>query len=231
MPYDFMMAIRALPKRVARALPKSESAKTLVESSANKRGLSKMLDGTLREGAHDMRVFGLGFLRSVASLDEYVHFTTGMYHYYGAMEERFAKADSKSLPSRVWQQFPELPRQDKIRRDLQMVGAWSEGVLPMSAATHKYVDSIHRAADEEGGVRLLGHLYVRYFADLFGGRALGAPTRLALALPETPKFYIWDPLVEADRRTYIEAIYTELNAAGDAMADDAQASSVVGSRV
>ena len=47
MPYDFMMAIRALPKRVARALPKSESAKTLVESSANKRGLSKMLDGTL----------------------------------------------------------------------------------------------------------------------------------------------------------------------------------------
>jgi hypothetical protein len=71
MPYDFMMAIRALPKRVARALPKSESAKTLVESSANKRGLSKMLDGTLREGAHDMRVFGLGFLRSVASLDEY----------------------------------------------------------------------------------------------------------------------------------------------------------------
>ncbi len=29
--------------------------------------------------------------------------------------------------------------------------------------------------------------------------------------------------VEADRRTYIEAIYTELNAAGDAMADDAQA--------
>jgi hypothetical protein len=37
--------------------------------------------------------------------------------------------------------------------------------------------------------------------------------------------------VEADRRTYIEAIYTELNAAGDAMADDAQASSVVGFRV
>ena len=30
-----------------------------------------MLDGTLREGAHDMRVFGLGFLRSVASYDDY----------------------------------------------------------------------------------------------------------------------------------------------------------------
>jgi hypothetical protein len=30
------------------------------------------------------------------------------------------------------------------------------------------VESIHRAADEENGARLLGHLYVRYFADLFG---------------------------------------------------------------
>ena len=35
------------------------------------RGLSKMLDGTLSEGAHDMRVFGLGFLRSVATYDDY----------------------------------------------------------------------------------------------------------------------------------------------------------------
>jgi hypothetical protein len=57
------------------------------------------------------------------------------------------------------------------------------------------VESIHKAADEEGGVRLLGHMYVRYFADLFGGRALGAPTRMALDLPSTPHFYIWDPKV------------------------------------
>ena len=67
----YVQTVRAFPKRLARALPKSESAKTLVESAANKRGLSKMLDGTLREGAHDMKVFGLGFLRSVRSLDEY----------------------------------------------------------------------------------------------------------------------------------------------------------------
>merc|ERR1711966_229621 len=107
-PLDFALAVRALPK--------SESAKTLVESAANKRGLSKMLDGTLREGAHDMRVFGLGFLRSVATYDDYVHFTTGMYHYYGAMEERFAKADRDSVPGKLWKQFPELPRQEKIKR-------------------------------------------------------------------------------------------------------------------
>ena len=36
-------------------------------------------------------------------------------------------------------------------------------------STHSDVESIHAAADHEGGVRLLGHLYVRYFADLFGG--------------------------------------------------------------
>ena len=65
------MAIRALPRQLARALPKSESAQTLVDSTANKRGLSRMLDQTLKEGAHDMRVFGLGFLRSVSSFDEY----------------------------------------------------------------------------------------------------------------------------------------------------------------
>ena len=70
-PYDFLMAVRAFPKFLARALPKSESSKTLIESAANKRGLSKTLDGTLKEGAHDMRVFGLGFLRSVATKDDY----------------------------------------------------------------------------------------------------------------------------------------------------------------
>jgi hypothetical protein len=110
-----------------------------------------------------------------------------MYHYYGAMEERFGKADRTSLPGKVWQQFPELPRQDKIKRDLQTVGAWSEN-LEMSPATQKCkyppylrspshpsfsaalpshalspylmpralladVESIHIAADQDGGAR------------------------------------------------------------------------------
>ena len=171
-------------------------------------------------------VFGLGFLRSVATKDDYVHFTTGMYHYYGAMEERLGKSDRSSLAGKVWQQFPELPRQDKIQHDLKIVGAWKEG-LAMSPATEKYVNSIHTAADEEGGARLLGHLYVRYFADLFGGRALGAPTRLALKLPETPHFYVWDASVEANRREYIERLYVELNVAGEGMEDAAQRERVV----
>ena len=40
--YDFAMAIRAFPRKLARSLPKSESAKTLVESAANKRYLCKL---------------------------------------------------------------------------------------------------------------------------------------------------------------------------------------------
>jgi hypothetical protein len=45
-------------------------------------GLSFALDGTLRSGEHDMKVFGLGFLRSVASRAAHVHFTTSMLHWY-----------------------------------------------------------------------------------------------------------------------------------------------------
>ena len=65
-----------------------------------------------------------------------------MYHYYGAMEERFGKADPRSLPAKVWRQFPELPRQDKIKKDLQMVGGWTEGGLQMSVATEQCVRPI-----------------------------------------------------------------------------------------
>jgi hypothetical protein len=57
--------------------------------------------------------------------------------------------------------------------------------------------------------------------DLFGGRMLGTPTRLAL--PELrsrghpPHFYTWDASVEHDRHAYIERVYAALNEAGDAM--------------
>ena len=57
--------------------------------------------------------------------------------------------------------------------------------------------------------------------DLFGGRMLGTPTRLALpelrGRSQPPHFYIWDASVERDRHDYIERVYAALNAAGDAM--------------
>ena len=223
--------MRAVPRVIVRILPKSESTKTLVESRANKQGLSLMLDGTLREGAHDMSVFGLGFLRSVASVEDYVHVHTGMYHYYGAMES--ALDSNQSTAGQVWREFPELRRLPGIKQDLVTIGAADDvsamsGVPPASPATMRYVQRIEAAAAEEGGVRLLGHLYVRYFADLFGGRALGYPTMLAVPdLKTKPEFYAWEDSVEADRRAYIERVYKALNRAGAEMEGDAQRERVV----
>ena len=54
---------------------------------------------------------------------------------------------------------------------------------------------------------MIGHVYCRYFADLFGGQALGAPTYYALApavLPGTPRHYDFGEF-GANRRESIEA--------------------------
>jgi hypothetical protein len=40
-----------------------------------------------------------------------------------------AQADLQSIPGRVWQKFPQLARQDKIKRDLQAQILKSERVL------------------------------------------------------------------------------------------------------
>jgi len=217
------MAQSSLRAAVARLLPQSDSAATLARSAANKRGLSLALDGTLREGAHDMRVFGLGFLRSVASREEYTHFATGMYHYYGAMEARL-DAD-QHLAGDLWRRFPELRRAPKLAHDLADIGLSTPA--PATPATAAYVAAIDDAAARERGVPLLGHLYVRYFADLFGGRALGFPTQVAVGLPTRPRFYMWDDRVERDRAAYIEALYEALNEAGERMEGDAQREQVV----
>ena len=56
---------KRLGQVAARSL-ESESSNILKKASANKRGLSLKLDGTLRK-SHDMKVFGLGTLASLAS--------------------------------------------------------------------------------------------------------------------------------------------------------------------
>ncbi|EKX38939.1 hypothetical protein GUITHDRAFT_76813 [Guillardia theta CCMP2712] len=205
-------------------LPKSESYKTLLDSSANKRGLSRKLDLLLREGVHDMKVFGLGFLRSIASKDEYVHFTSCSFHFYREMERELdRKAEEGAVVGRLWRKFPELRRAERLREDLRNVGASSDPTLvPMSPATTAYCASIRRAGEEEQGVRIIAHMYVRYFADLFGGRALGAPTKYAVQeLKQSPPlFYQWDRTVEQDRRAYIERLYVAINEAAEEVASE-----------
>jgi heme oxygenase len=212
---ELSQTIRRLPSRILQLLPPSSSTVTLQGSKANKKGLSKMLDATLREGSHDMLTFGLGYFKSVASKASYVRFTTAHYHFYDEMEKRLDQ--DTGVAGRFWSEFPELRRAEKLKADLQFITA-SDVIAPPSPATSAYCTDIAKAANEASGKRLLGHAYVRYLADLFGGRALGSPTRLALGLPfDHPHFYQWDPKVERDKGGYIERIYEQLNVVGDQM--------------
>jgi heme oxygenase len=60
-------------------------------SMANKKGLSSLLDSTLRR-SHNMKVFGVGAVAELASRESYRHFASQRFHFYNAMETQFDKA-------------------------------------------------------------------------------------------------------------------------------------------
>lgn len=208
---------RRLGQLAARSL-ESESARILKSGSANKRGLSKLLDATLREG-HDMQTFGLGTAAALASRERYSRFTSSMHAVYDRMEASLDRSGSVPI-ALVWGRHGDhLRRAPALAEDLAEVGVQPGAAI--SPATQAYLDAIDcAAADDErrGGGRLLGHLYCRYFADLFGGQALAAPSRYALALgPCSPRHYDFGGFVAGRRREAIESVYEALNEAGDAM--------------
>jgi len=100
---------------------------------------------------------------------------------------------------------------------------WDEYGEQLTPAARDYVHAIRDAgaADRNnGGARLLGHVYCRYFADLFGGQMLQKPTCWALGLPaNTPRHYAFN-LPDGGRRAFIARVYTSLNAAGAALPSD-----------
>ena len=176
-------------------------------SVANKHGLSALLDGTLK-GNHDMKSFGLGFVRSCSSREAYAKFTTSHYHFYSAMEQAFDAQPEGSAMHGVWAAVPELHGAPaKLEVDLAEVGvdAASTAASPAAAA---YVQAVEAASNSNDGVELIGHFYCRYFADLFGGSMLGTPTRLSLGLKSSsPAFYRFGPTVEDHRADFIEHVY------------------------
>ena len=222
---------KRLGQLAARSL-ESESSQILRSGAANKRGLSLALDGTLRK-SHDMKVFGLGTLASLSSRERYSRFTASMHAVYSAMEGRLDA--SKSAPTqRLWSRFgPQLRRAEALAADLdEAIGRLgAESAVAVTPATASYVAAIGSAADDDDandGARLVGHLYCRYFADLFGGQALAAPTRLALGLgPHSPRHYTFDFGEFGGRRALIEALYEEINTAGERLRDDGQRAAVV----
>jgi len=80
---------------------------------------------------------------------------------------------------------------------LRALGARCDVDAAPSPATAAYVARLREAALADaapgGPPLLLAHVYVRYFADLFGGSMLGRPTADALHLPALPRFYVHPP--------------------------------------
>ena len=180
----------------------------LQTSRANKTGLSLLLDQTLKSG-HDMKTFGLGTAASLSSVDRYARFTSGMVQVYGTME-RSLDASSSPATQPLWKRFGDaLRREPSLVLDLADVATTEHPVTPATLAYCAAIEAAAAADDADGGGRMIGHVYCRYFADLFGGQALAAPTRYALApvvLPGTPRHYEFGAF-GANRRENIEALY------------------------
>jgi len=104
-------------------------------------------------------------------------------------------------PNAAWAALsPELRRAPALASDvaaLRALGARCDVDAAPSPATAAYVARLREAALADaapgGPPLLLAHVYVRYFADLFGGSMLGRPTADALHLPALPRFYVHPP--------------------------------------
>jgi heme oxygenase len=224
--------------QVAARSVETEGARILQQSAANKieGSLAKALDSTLHAG-HDMSTFGLGTAASLASRARYGRFTQSMHAVYAAME-RELDATCTAAPDAptglVWARHGDvLRRGDSLLADLGDVGL--AAAASDSAATAAYLQRIQAAgeadrADAAGSARLLGHVYCRYFADLFGGQMLGFPTAAALDLPAgTPRHYDFGFGQGSGclgRRGTIEAVYASLNDAGEQLGDAGRAACV-----
>lgn len=213
----------------------SEGSNIFKSSSANKvpNSLAFALDSTLRRG-HDMKTFGLGTAASMSNVHRYGRFTRSMHAIYATMEQELdqtvRESRSTSPVSLVWERHGTfLRRANNLCLDLQDVG-----MEPLSlnlcdgdiGPTSSYMRTIRCAgiadrSEERSSARLLGHLYVRYLADLFGGQMLGAPTAAALSLPVgTPRHYVFN-LEGTSRHQAIEDLYSTLNEAGNMVSDGA----------
>ncbi|GMH73450.1 hypothetical protein TrST_g10906 [Triparma strigata] len=205
--------------RLSSPLSSPTSSRGILQtSSANKTGLSLRLDSTLKDG-HDMKTFGLGTAATLSSRHRYAKFTSSMLHAYEALENSLDECASEPV-SHVWKEFKDdLRRSEKLKEDFYDVKDALDCFEP-SVATKGYVNSMVLAGkrdDKDGGGRLIGHLYCRYFADLMGGQVLAYPTRLALGLKGgTPRHYDFGKFGE-ERKVNVERLYRAFNEAGEMM--------------
>lgn len=105
---------------VSGARKESTAAAAWKLSSANKHGLSKQLDSTMHDGSHDMKAFGLGFLRSLATRHEQQRMKVFLWHTYTTLEESLDRCNGPSAT--VWAAYEkDLRRKDALEEDLEML--------------------------------------------------------------------------------------------------------------
>lgn len=174
----------------------------------------------MHDGSHDMKAFGLGFLRSLASVPEQRKMQVFLWHTYVSLEESLDMA--KGPAADVWRMFDmDLRRRNALESDLDMLEVPQSNRAP-SAATKAYTDRMREVAVSDPDL-LIGHFYTRYFADLFGGSMQGYPTKMALGLPRDLAFYQFPEAVEVNRRGYIEKVYAAINDAAVDMSREKRA--------
>uniref|UniRef100_A0A7S0SNZ9 Uncharacterized protein n=1 Tax=Mantoniella antarctica TaxID=81844 RepID=A0A7S0SNZ9_9CHLO len=224
------------PPAAAAEKPGADTPGAIFKTSvANKIGLAHALDGVMRSGAHDMKVFGNGTLAALASKKAYAKFAAAHYHFYGELERCLddAAAGPHPTPSgALWAKFStELRRAPALADDLRDLLGTTPEAHPPTPAVAAYMTRIGEAAKRETAAAaaaaakgggdgdaqpplLVAHFYTRYLADLFGGSMLGWPTKRALGLPSVPTYYQHDnERVGARRGQYIESVYEAINQA------------------
>lgn len=234
---ESVLSMYKLPHMCCNRLLQSRKFSIFKKLRNNKSGLSFALDSTMRDGHHDMKLFGLGFLRSISHPVEQAHTLKSLSLAYSALEESLDSIGSHTRAAKFWKIFKgDLRKAQSLKLDIEIFGGFSGPTL----AAEKYAAAIYAAAyeshsglsvqggslnqdeDESRGDLLLAHAYVRYLADLFGGSFLGRPTQLAFSLKGPPNFYYLNNRILMDRKSYINAFYKALNEAGQGMDEERQ---------
>ncbi|MEO1173705.1 MAG: biliverdin-producing heme oxygenase [Myxococcota bacterium] len=135
--------------------------------------------------------FVRGFLRGIVDVKAYRSLLERLYPVYREMEALIRRG--RTHPAVGPLNRPELFRTDALAADIEFFGGDVRSVLPLSAATRRYVQRL-REVGAQAPALLASHAYTRYLGDLSGGRVLAKMLRKSLRLVpgEGDAFYAFD---------------------------------------
>ncbi|KAG0223338.1 heme oxygenase-domain-containing protein [Mortierella sp. GBAus27b] len=142
------------------------------------------------------------FFKGEVSMGTYGRFLISLYHVYSTLEK--ALDQHKDNPQLSLLYFPdELSRVGSLQVDLEFFNGpdWREMLTPVTPAQQAYISAIERCASSPTPELLAAHSYVRYLADLSGGRVLVKRLQKFNDLPEDKgaAFYQFDLIEDGDQ--------------------------------